>query len=396
MNRFIIFICFMALLCACTGNEKKTTPWGTVIGEQEKADGAFTLHDIIANGEMIMLTLPGPEYYYDYHGHGFGTQYLLCQLFAQQIGVTLRVELCKDTTEMIERLRKGDADVLVFPLPDGLAKDNDLLTCGAGSDSLSVHWAVRRDNQLLADTLTAWYRPSYVKRVHDYEDYVFSERSIQRHVYQPVISEAKGLISNYDHLFQRYASVAGVDWRLLAALAYQESCFDPNAKSWAGACGLMQLMPSTAAHLGLSGGSIFQPEANVSASAKYIRELFSTLADVSDREERINFMLACYNGGNGHVRDAMALTRKYGGNPYRWADVSQFILKLSEPRFYQDPVVKYGYMRGTETFNYVSLVRQRYMKYCGFAGGSYSPSSGASGMDPVPHPASRPHRFTLD
>ena len=107
-------------------------------------------------------------------------------------------------------------------------------------------------------------------------------------------------------------------------------------------------------------------------------------------------MLACYNGGNGHVRDAMALTKKYGGDPYRWSDVSQFILKLSEPRFYQDPVVKFGYMRGTETYNYVALVRQRYMKYSGIAGASYSPSSGASGMDPVPHPASRPHRFSLD
>lgn len=396
MNRFFIFICFVVLLLSCTGNEKKTTPWGTMVGEEQTDDGQFSLSDIVTNGEMIMLTISSPDNYYDYHGHGFGTQYLLCQLFAKDLGVTLRVELCKDTMEMINRLKRGDADVMVFPLPDEIAKAHQLISCGAGSDSLGVHWAVKDDNRQLADTLTAWYQPKFVKRVHDYEDYVFSERSVQRHVYQPVISEAKGVISNYDHLFQRYASVAGVDWRLLAALAYQESCFDPNAKSWAGACGLMQLMPSTAAAMGLSGGSIFNPEANVSASARYIRQLFATLSDVRSADERLNFMLACYNGGNGHVRDAMALTRKYGGDPYRWSDVSQFILKLSEPRFYQDPVVKYGYMRGTETYNYVALVRQRYMKYSGIAGGAFSPTSGASGMDPVPHPASRPHRFSLD
>ena len=388
MNRFIIFIGFLILLCACTSNERKTTPWGTTVGVQETTDGSFSLSDIIANGEMIMLTLPGPDYYFDYRGHGFGTQYLLCQLFAKKIGVSLRVELCRDTIDMIDRLRKGDADVLVFPLPDRMAEENGLLTCGAGSDSIGVHWAVSSSNRELADSLTAWYNPTRLQTVHQYEDYVFSEKSIQRQVYQPVISEAKGLISNYDHLFQRYAAVAGLDWRLLAALAYQESCFDPNAKSWAGACGLMQLMPATAAHFGLSGSAIFQPEANVSASARYIRELLAALQDIADPEERINFMLACYNGGNGHVRDAMALTKKYGGNPQRWVDVSQFILKLSEPRFYQDQVVKYGYMRGTETFNYVSLVRQRYMKYCGFAGTSYIPSQGSV--------ASRPHRFTLD
>ena len=69
--------------------------------------------------------------------------------------------------------------------------------------------------------------------------------------------------------------------------------------------------------------------------------------------ERMSFTLAGYNGGPFHIRDAMALAKKNGKDPYRWADVSEFVLKLQQPEYYRDPVVKYGYMRGSETVDYV-------------------------------------------
>ena len=127
----------------------------------------------------------------------------------------------------------------------------------------------------------------------------------------------------------------------------------------------MQIMPSTADHLGLSREQLNQPEPNIAAAARYLKELEQSFSDVKNRRERQDFVLAAYNGGAHHVRDAMALAEKEGHNPYRWKDVSIYVLKLSEPRYYQHPIVKYGYMRGSETVDYVQSIRQRYQHYCG-------------------------------
>lgn len=134
----------------------------------------------------------------------------------------------------------------------------------------------------------------------------------------------------------------------MAAQCYQESCFDPKAYSWAGARGLMQIMPATAAHLGLAEDKMYDPEENIYAAARYIAELSKHFQDVRNPMERQFFVLASYNGGYFHIRDAMRLAEKYGKDKHRWDDVAPFILNLQTPQYYNDPVVKYGYMRGTE------------------------------------------------
>lgn len=184
-----------------------------------------------------------------------------------------------------------------------------------------------------------------------------------RRVRAPYINKEKGIISTYDHLFKEASAVTGWDWRLIAAQCYQESCFDPEARSGAGARGLMQLMPATARQYGVQPSEICHPETNVGAAARYIRHLSSLFRDINSVEERIHFVLAAYNGGYNHVRDAMALCRKYGGSPQRWQDVSRYILGLQQPRYYRDPVVKYGYMIGSETAGYVVNVVQRARQY---------------------------------
>ncbi len=169
----------------------------------------------------------------------------------------------------------------------------------------------------------------------------------------------------------------GWDWRLMAAQCYQESGFDPQAVSWAGARGLMQIMPETAIHLGLSANHINSPEHNIAAAAQYLRELNRTFSDVSGRMDRINFVLAAYNGGAGHIRDAMALARKHGKNPHKWEEVSYYILQLSQPKFYNDPDVNFGYLRGQETYDYVKSINERWQYYRGAvpgAGGGSIPS----------------------
>lgn len=438
---YALYSLFLLASCADKKPQQELTPWGTPVGEVEAMDGSeedgsednaadgdtgaqaqqrgLSLSDIQDNGELIMLTVNGPTTYYDYHNHGMGLQYLLCEKFAQQIGVSLRVEECKDTTEMIQKLQKGEGDIIAVPLPRHILKGGkssagktspgkssggknqaagkssdgktlpdgnhaaDLQFCGVTPDNGKTQWAVIGGNKSLADTLNGWFKPKLIAEVKKEESFLLSTASIRRHVYSPFLNRSKGVISRYDHLFMRYSGTARMDWRLMAAQCYQESCFDPNAKSWAGACGLMQIMPSTAAHLGLPMSAIHDAEANVAAAARYMAELQGHFSDVGDPAQRALFALAAYNGGFHHIRDAMALTRKHGGNPQNWGHVREYVLRLTQPAYYRDPAVKYGFMRGTETADYVDRIRARWSEYCGgasfhesYRGGSRGPGIG--------------------
>lgn len=394
LKYFRIFIAILfVLLSSCKQKSVSPNPWGVTDADSSTVN----LDDIISNGEMIMVTMNGPDTYYEYHGRGMGLHYLLCEKFCQSIGVSLRVDVCKDTLDMMRRVEKGEADVVAMPLKDTA---DGLLACGGKASNGGWHWLVNSSNGQLADALDRWLTADEVKKVGEEQALIFSARSVTRHVYSPVLNRAAGVISSYDHLFRRYAPVAQWDWRLIAAQCYQESTFDPNARSWAGAGGLMQIMPSTADMLGLQRSDIYDPERNVAAAAKYIAQLTKLFADVQNPTERIKFVLASYNGGHFHIRDAMALARKNGQSPYRWTDVSGFVLRLSQPQYYNDPIVKNGYMRGSETVDYVEKIWSRWLEYRGLkSSGKLSPGvsgSSAGGTVPKPHPsANRKAKYNI-
>ena len=379
---------FLSVVSCAEQQRSDVTPWGSALGQDTvPSNSAFGLNDIINNGEIIMLTISGPETYYDYHGKGMGLQYLLCEQFAQALGVSLRVELCRDTTELITRIKNGDGDIVAFQLPQTL---KGVCFAGATQNSGKTGWAVQPDNKELADTLNRWFKPEMITEITQRERFLLSTRSVTRRVYSPMLNRSQGIISRYDHYFQRYAPIARWDWRLMAAQCYQESTFDPMAQSWAGARGLMQIMPATATHLGLPLGSIHNPEDNIAAAAKYIKELNARFADVP-ASERVSYVLASYNGGHYHIRDAMALARKNGKDPNRWENVKEFVLKLSNPAYYRDKVVKYGYMRGSETVDYVEKINSRWAQYRGVARGG----SGAFISPSVPERAKRGNRWSI-
>jgi membrane-bound lytic murein transglycosylase F len=155
---------------------------------------------------------------------------------------------------------------------------------------------------------------------------------------------------------------------LLASLIYQESQFNPDKTSWAGAKGLMQLMPATAKQFGVT--KISNPEDNLKGGVKYLKWLTDYWKeDIPDSTERIKFVMASYNIGPGHIRDARRLAKKYDSNPNVWTNsVEKFLLKKSNPKYYNDSVVKYGYARGTETTKYVNDILGRYDHYLHFIG----------------------------
>lgn len=384
---------FLFFGCSQGANDKQEkTPWGSTIGDDDDAltvDAGVSFDNIIENGELIVLTLSGPDTYFDYHGRGMGTQYLLCSEFARSTGLQLRVELCSDTADMIERLRRGEGDIALCQLADTCAS---LLACGYSSGA-GRSWMVSERNVVLADTINSWYRPSMLAEVKRQETQRFSAGNVRRETASPMLNAASGVISKYDGLFRRYASTARWDWRLLAAQCFQESAFDERATSWAGACGLMQIMPGTAELMRLATERIYDPEENIRTAARYIAKLETQFSDITNAAERRAFVLAAYNGGAMHIRDAMALTEKYGGNKQRWQDVRKYVLGLSEARYYTDAVVKNGYMRGAETTDYVDCVLSRWNYYCGKARGG-AITNGKQDYY-VPQKATKDHRFKL-
>ena len=223
-------------------------------------------------------------------------------------------------------------------------------------------WAVRKSSVQLAAAANQWHKenmtsPAYTVSMKRYFEI---SKSIP---HSPILSLREGKISHYDQLFKKYAPEIDWDWRLLASLAYTESNFDTTAVSWAGAKGLMQLMPATARAMGVPPGKEQNPEESIKAAVKYIAATAQSFADVP-KEERTQFVLASYNSGIGHVLDAMALAEKYGKNKYVWQDnVEEYILLKSNEEYFTDPVCKNGYFRGIETYNLVREVTSRYEKY---------------------------------
>ena len=174
-----------------------------------------------------------------------------------------------------------------------------------------------------------------------------------------------GDISPYDTYFKLHAPRIHWDWKLLAALCYHESRFNPLTVSPAGACGLMQLMPITARRFGLNDTTMFEAEANIAAGVEYIKFLNMIYHHVEDKDERVKFILASYNAGPAHVLDAMRLAKKYGKNPHIWYNnVEEFLLKKSQPEYYEDSEVRFGQFNGRPTCAYVKNVMSTYHEWC--------------------------------
>ena len=232
------------------------------------------------------------------------------------------------------------------------------------SFSQRIGWAVRKNAQDLQQALDQWLarEKKSDEFYYIYNKYFENRRSFNRRIRSEFYSLSEGRISPYDNLIKSNAANLGWDWRLLASQVYQESRFDPNATAWTSAQGLMQLMPSTAAELGISNPS--QPEESLEGGVRYLIQLRRAFESVPDSLQRTKFTLAAYNCGLGHVQDAQRLAELQGLDPNRWdQNVDQMILALSYPKNYNNEVVEYGYLRGVEPYRYVKQIFERYAHY---------------------------------
>ncbi len=228
----------------------------------------------------------------------------------------------------------------------------------------NIAWAVRRNSPEWLNYLNNWIRN--FKKTSEfavlYKKY-FKVSRANMLVLDDYHSISGGKISPFDDIIKKESEKAGIDWRLTAAVIYQESKFNPEAESWAGAYGLMQVMPESADLFRILDYE--EPQKNIEVGVKLLKWLDDNFKrEIPDSTERIKFVLAAYNVGLGHVKDAQRLAKKYKRIPIVWANnVDYFLLNKSASRYYKDPVVKWGYCRGEEAYNYVNKVLNTYHHY---------------------------------
>ncbi len=228
-----------------------------------------------------------------------------------------------------------------------------------------IAWAVRKNATELLPEINQWM--STIKRQPTFNvifnRYFKSPRAATIRANSEFSSQSGGRISEFDDLLKSAAEELGWDWRLLAAQMYRESRFDPNARSWAGAIGLMQLVPETGKRFGAN--NLLVPEQNVNAAINYLKYLDELWAKtIDDEEERIKFVLASYNVGLGHVEDARNLAEKFGEPTNVWeGSVEKYLQLKSKKQYFTDPVVQSGYCRGDEPVNYVKDILAVYNQY---------------------------------
>lgn len=287
---------------------------------------------------------------------------------SDEIGDTINIIELEglDTEEIISMVSSGEIDYTVCDENIGLINKTyhqniDIKTPISFNQNIS--WGVRKNSELLLDTLNKWlvdykktkkYKELYNKYFHQVKEVHFSKNNY--------ISKRTGKVSEYDDLIKVQSKILKWDWKLLASLIYQESRFLNDIKSWTGAFGIMQLMPSTAEQYGID--SCAELEENLEAGVKYIKWIDEQFNEIKDENQKIKFTLASYNVGLGHVLDARRLAEKNGKNPNEWDDnVDYFLLHKSNPKFYRDSVVKHGYCRGEEPYNYVASIMERFEHY---------------------------------
>lgn len=275
-----------------------------------------------------------------------------------------------ETEELIKLVAEGKLDFTVADediavLNQAYYANLDVET--ALSFPQRIAWAVRKDAPYLLTAVNKWlddlqstYDPTFNVI---YKKYFKNNQAFARHMNSAYSSKNGDKISEYDDLFKVNAARIGWDWRLLAAQAFQESQFDIHTESRMGAVGMMQLLPTTGRDFGAN--NLRNPSENIRAGASYLKWLDEYWGkEIINPDERIKFVLASYNAGQGHIQDARRLAMKYGYAPDIWdGHVALFLLKKSNKKYYNDPIVRFGYCRGIESFNYVKGVLNRYEHY---------------------------------
>ena len=260
------------------------------------------------------------------------------------------------TEALVERVANGEYDLTILPSHLAeleLANRDDVVEALRVEETEGLAWVVRDDQAELQAALDEFLVREYRALFYNLLVRKYFRRDTRIIVEEAYDSTAGGL-SPFDDIAQRYAAQYQFDWRAITAQMYVESRFDPDAVSSFGATGLMQVMPATAAEIGLT--RLTDPDEGLHAGVKYmawVRGRFER--EDMELPDRLAFALASYNAGYGHVSDARQVAERMGLDRNRWFEnVEVAMLRLADPEVYR--TVPHGYSRGSEPVNYVRKI----------------------------------------
>ena len=280
----------------------------------------------------------------------------------QEQGLDIDIVLYNDlpTEELIRQV--SDKEIPITVADSNIALLNrryypDIRIAFPLEEEQALGWAVKKGDQALLEAMN-----TFLDQVQDNGNYgqIYERYYGKVHIFDYVDlkkfhKRIQTRLPDYRPLIKETAEKFGFDWRFIAAVIYQESHFNPRARSHTGVKGLMQVTLTTAKEMGISNR--LDPAQSVLAGVKYLKKIAARWDDVPE-EERIYFTLASYNIGYGHVRDAQKLARDKGLDPTRWENLKKTLPLLRMKKYYKQ--TKYGYARGTEPVRYVSRIRTYY------------------------------------
>lgn len=296
-----------------------------------------------------------------YAGHGLetGMNYELLNRFAEDNRCNINIITPDKGERYIDSLKQGRIDILITHAHD-LEDHTDSLEISRMFNSCSV-WSVSKEKDAELRQINLWI--SHMRESHDYEAI---EKRFSTYG-NPIRKAEKGVVSRtispYDDLLKKYASELGWDWRMLAAVVYQESRFSINSKSCRGAQGLMQVMPSTAGYYGID--DLVNPEKNLIAGTKHLKRLQRMFSDSGmDSKEMVKFTLAAYNAGEGRIADCRRFAEAKGADSSKWEEIVSLIPLMREDSILEEESVKLGKFQGHETIAYVENIMNLYDAFC--------------------------------
>jgi len=269
-----------------------------------------------------------------------------------------------DLEEIIDRVASGRYDLTVADdllLNLELTHRDDVKAVLTLGERRPAAWAVREEDEELLAAIDAFLKRQYRGERYNltYRRY-FESRRRMKAFKEDRFDPSLHRFTPYDEVVRRHARRFGLDWRLIMAVMYEESRFDPDAVSWAGARGLLQVMPRTALEFGFD--DLADPETGILAGIRYLATLRDSFDTDLYAEDRLWFALAGYNAGPGHVWDAIRLAREQGWNTHRWfGHVETAMLRLSRPA--NASRARHGYLDGRRPVGYVRRIRRRYGEY---------------------------------
>ena len=293
-------------------------------------------------------------------GHGLetGLAYEMMKDFAIAHNCTVRIVTGYDSMDYMTELKDGSIDMVLIHHEDadkkeGILLSDNVLQCAALAVTQGKEGHIREINEWIS---------SYTST----EEFQTKTKLFIR-PFNPIKRAEKGMIaesvSPYDDLFRQHAAELGWDWRMLAAVVYQESKFSICSRSHRGATGLMQVMPQTAAYYDIT--DLTDPQQNLIAGTSHLRRLQNLYKDCDMApEERIKFTLAAYNAGEGRIMDCRNLAKARHLNENKWSDIVKVIPMMSDDSILTDEAVRLGKFKGTETMAYVDNVMALYEAIC--------------------------------